>query len=146
MQDQRIDCTPDIIDRRIADDPHATRLGIDLDLTDLRAVGEAPDQYRLVGNAGQSAMHAAMAMGLVKGDAVDASVMEANASRYHGRAPDELDWTDKQRQARAMGEYLAALDETAEPNPDRKAPKVVSPSDPLSAWTDFGGCRRDDLK
>ena len=87
-----------------------------------------------------------MAMGLVKGDAVDASVMEANASRYHGRAPDELDWTDKQRQARAMGEYLAALDETAEPNPDRKAPKVVSPSDPLSAWTDFGGCRRDDLK
>jgi transposase len=37
----------------------------------------------------------AMAMGLVKGEgfAVDASVLEANASRYHGRAPDELDWT-----------------------------------------------------
>jgi transposase len=35
---------------------------------------------------------AAMAMGLVKGEgfAVDASVMEANASRYHGKAPDEL--------------------------------------------------------
>ena len=33
---------------------------------------------------------AAMAMGLVKGEgfAVDASVMEANASRYHGKAPD----------------------------------------------------------
>jgi hypothetical protein len=80
---------------------------------------------------------AAMAMGLVKGAgfAVDASVMEANASRYHGKSPDELDWTDKQRQTRAVGEYLAALDETAEPNPDRKAPKVVSPSDPSSAWT-----------
>jgi transposase len=80
---------------------------------------------------------AAMAMGLVKGEgfAVDASVLEANASRYHGKAPDEIDWTDKQRQTRAVAEYLAALDETAEPNPDRKAPKVISPSDPSSAWT-----------
>ena len=33
-----------------------------------------------------------MAAGLVKGEgfAVDASVMEANASRYHGKAPDEI--------------------------------------------------------
>ena len=79
----------------------------------------------------------AMAMGLVKGEgfAVDASVLEANASRYHGKPPDELDWSDKQRQRRAVAEYLAALDETAEPNPDRKAPKVISPSDPAAAWT-----------
>ena len=79
----------------------------------------------------------AMAMGLVKGEgfAVDASVLEANASRYHGKAPEELDWTEKQRQTRAVAEYLAALDETAEPNPDRKVPKVISPSDPSSAWT-----------
>ena len=79
----------------------------------------------------------AMAIGLVKGEgfAVDASVLEANASRYHGKAPEELDWTDKQRQTRAIAEYLAALDETAEPNPDRKVPKVISPSDPSSAWT-----------
>jgi transposase len=42
---------------------------------------------------------AAMGMGLVKGEgfAVDASVLEANASRYHGKAPDELDWSEKQR-------------------------------------------------
>ena len=35
---------------------------------------------------------ACMAKGLVKGEgfAVDASVMEANASRYHGKAPDSL--------------------------------------------------------
>ena len=80
---------------------------------------------------------AAMAMGLIKGEgfAVDASVMEANASRYHGKAPEDLAWTDKQRQARAVAEYLAALDEMAEPNPDRKPPKVISPSDPSSAWT-----------
>ena len=36
-----------------------------------------------------------MAAGLVRGEgfAVDASVMEANASRYHGKMPNELDWT-----------------------------------------------------
>jgi transposase len=80
---------------------------------------------------------AAMAMGLVKGEgfAVDASVLEANASRYHGKAPAELDWSEKRRQTRAVAEYLAALDEAAEPNPNRKVPKVISPSDPCSAWT-----------
>ena len=55
---------------------------------------------------------ACMAAGLVKaeGFAVDASVMEANASRYHGKAPNELDWTDAQRQKRAVAEYLAGLE------------------------------------
>jgi hypothetical protein len=80
--------------------------------------------------------------------------MEANASRYHGKAPDELDWTDAQRQKRAVAEYLAGLDSEIEaqteeggdsrgggsagkptPKPDRKPPKVISPSDPSSAWT-----------
>ncbi len=80
---------------------------------------------------------ACMAAGLVKGEgfAVDASVMEANASRYHGKAPEELDWTEKQREKRAVAEYLAALEAVAEPSPDRKPPKVISPSDPCSAWT-----------
>jgi hypothetical protein len=78
-----------------------------------------------------------MAMGLVKGEgfAVDASVLEPNASRYHGKAPDELDWTHKQRQTRAVAEYLAALDEVGEPDPNRKEPKAISPSDPSAAWT-----------
>jgi transposase len=49
---------------------------------------------------------AAMVMGLIKGEgfAVDASVMEANASRYHGKAADEIDWTEKQRRKRAVAE------------------------------------------
>ena len=74
--------------------------------------------------------------GLVKeeGFVVDASVIEADASRYHGVAPDEFDWTDKQRQKGAVKDYLAALDETP-PDPRRKTPKVISPSDPASAWT-----------
>jgi transposase len=80
---------------------------------------------------------ACMAAGLVKGEgfAVDASVMEANASRYHGKAPDEIAWTEPQRQKRAVREYLAVLEAEVEPNPDRKLPKVISPSDPCSAWT-----------
>ena len=80
---------------------------------------------------------ACMAAGLVKGEgfAVDASVMEANASRYHGKAPDEIVWAEPERQTRAVKEYLAALQADAEANPDRKPPKVISPSDPCSAWT-----------
>jgi transposase len=78
-----------------------------------------------------------MMAGLVKGEgfAVDASVMEANASRYHGKAPDEIIWAEPERQSRAVKEYLAALEAEAEPNPDRKTPKVISPSDPCAAWT-----------
>jgi hypothetical protein len=39
--------------------------------------------------------------------------MEANASRYRGKAPDEIDWTEKQRRKRAVAEYLAALEAEA---------------------------------
>jgi transposase len=79
---------------------------------------------------------ACMAQGLVKGEgfAVDASVMEADASRYRGKTPDEIDWSQSARQSRAVAEYLAAL-EQEEPNSDRKPPKVISLSDPASAWT-----------
>lgn len=78
-----------------------------------------------------------MASGLVRGEgfAVDASVMEANASRYHGKAPEEIVWAQPERQTRAVREYLAALEADVEPNPDRKPPKVISPSDPCAAWT-----------
>ena len=43
------------------------------------------------------------------------AVMEANASRYHGKAPNELDWTDAQRQTRTVAEYLAGLDAETKP-------------------------------
>jgi transposase len=85
----------------------------------------------------EAVVRACMDADLVKGEgfAVDASVMEADASRYHGKAPDEVDWSLPQRQTRAVKEYLTALDVDAQPNPDRKPPKVISPSDPCSAWT-----------
>jgi hypothetical protein len=77
-----------------------------------------------------------MDAGLVKGEAfaVDASVMEADASRYRGKAPDAIDWSVPERQTRAVAEFLGALDDE-DPNADRKLPKVISPVDPCSAWT-----------
>jgi transposase len=43
----------------------------------------------------EAVVKACMQAGIVKGEgfAVDASVMEADASRYHGKAPDEIDWS-----------------------------------------------------
>jgi transposase len=85
----------------------------------------------------EAVVRACMDAGLVKGEgfAVDASVMEANASRYRGKASDEIAWAEPERQTRAVKEYLAALEAETEPNPDRKLPKVISPSDPSAAWT-----------
>ena len=83
----------------------------------------------------EAVVRACMAAGLVKGVgfAVDASVLEANASRYHGKAPDEIEWAEPEHQTRAVKEYLAALEVEIEPDPDRKPPKVISPSDPCVA-------------
>ena len=77
-----------------------------------------------------------MDAGLVKGQgfAVDASVMEADASRYRGVPPEEADWSAPERQTRAVAEFLGAIDDD-DPTADRKPPKVISLSDPCSAWT-----------
>jgi transposase len=81
-------------------------------------------------------VRACMDAGLVKGEgfAVDASVMEADASRYHGVKPEEADWSAPERRTRAVAEFLEAIHDN-EPEPGRKEPKVVSLSDPCSAWT-----------
>ena len=84
----------------------------------------------------EAVVRACMDAGLVKGEgfAIDASVIEANASRYHGKAPDEIDWSVPERQTRAAAEFLAGLDDE-DPDANRKPPKLISPSDPCSAWT-----------
>jgi transposase len=84
----------------------------------------------------ESVVRRCMAAGLVRGEgfAIDASVMEADASRYHGVASNEpVDWSDPAINTRAVREYLAALDPA--PDKSRTTPKVVSLSDPCSAWT-----------
>lgn len=84
----------------------------------------------------EAVVRACMDAGLVKGEgfAVDASVMEADASRYHGKAPGEIDWSAPERQTRAVAEFLSAL-EDEDPLVKRDLPKVISPIDPCAAWT-----------
>jgi len=84
----------------------------------------------------EAVVRACMDAGLVKGQgfAVDASVMEADASRYRGVPPEEADWSAPERQTRAVAEFLGAIDDD-DPTADRKPPKVISLSDPCSAWT-----------
>jgi transposase len=81
-----------------------------------------------------------MAAGLVKGEgfAVDASVIEANASRFKRIEGAEIDWTDKQRARRPVREYLAALAGEDTPTNPERAPKALSPTDPAAAWTTRG--------
>ena len=81
-----------------------------------------------------------MEAGLVGGEgfAVDASVIEADASRFGRIEGSEIDWTDKQLSRRAIKEYVAALETGNSPlNPDQK-PKALSPTDPMAAWTRRG--------
>jgi len=78
-----------------------------------------------------------MSSGLVgaEGFAVDASVIEADASRFRRVEGAEIDWSDKQRARRAIREYIDALDSDTPPtSPDRQA-KALSPTDPAAAWT-----------
>ena len=81
-----------------------------------------------------------MTAGLVGGEgfAVDASVIEADASRFQRVKGSEVDWTDEQRASRPVSEYLVALESDSPPiNPTQK-PKAMSPSDPCAAWTTRG--------
>src|ERR1700687_4089392 len=84
----------------------------------------------------EAVVRTCMGAGLVKGEgfAVDASVIEADASRYHGKAPDEIDWSAPERQTRAVAEFRSSFEDEG-PDTDRKLPKVISPVDPCSAWT-----------
>ena len=87
-------------------------------------------------NVFEAVVRACMDAGLVKGEgfAADASVIEADASRYRGKTADEIDWSVPERQTRAVAEFLTALDDE-DIDADRKLPKVISPVDPCSAWT-----------
>ena len=81
-----------------------------------------------------------MKAGLVGGEgfAVDASVIEADASRFARVKGAKVDWSEKQLARRAVQEFVEALESDNPPiNPDQ-APKAMSPSDPCAAWTTRG--------
>ncbi len=95
------------------------------------------DVFRLIFNR---IVRQCMDGGLVKGEgfAVDASVIEADASRFQRVEGSEIDWSEEQRASRAVQEYITALESENTPtNPERK-PKALSPSDPSAAWTSRG--------
>ena len=81
-----------------------------------------------------------MEAGLVSGEgfAVDASVIEADASRFARIEGADMDWTDKQQAQRPVREYLEALDGEHSPINPRQKPKALSPTDPTAAWTTRG--------
>ncbi len=81
-----------------------------------------------------------MAAGLVRGEgfAVDASVIEADASRFKRVKGAEIDWTDEELARRPIREYLEALDGGNAPTNPERAPKAMSPTDPCAAWTTRG--------
>jgi len=88
----------------------------------------------------ESVVQGCMDAGLVGGEgfAVDASVIEADASRFKRVQGSEIDWSDEERARHPVREYLEALDGAHAPtNPERK-PKALSPVDPSAAWTTRG--------
>jgi transposase len=95
------------------------------------------DVFRLVF---ESVVSTCIEVGLVGGEgfAVDASVVEADASRYQRVEGSEVEWSDEQRAQRPVREYLAALESENPPLNPAKAPKAMSPSDPCAAWTTRG--------
>lgn len=81
-----------------------------------------------------------MDAGLVKGEgfAVDASVIEADASRFQRVEGSEIEWSEKQMARRAIREYVDALESENTPINPRQKPKAISPTDPTAAWTRRG--------
>ena len=76
----------------------------------------------------ESVVATCMKVGLVGGEgfAVDASVVEADASRYQRVEGGAVDWSDEQKAQRPVREYLAALEsENAPINPDRRQGDVA---------------------
>lgn len=88
----------------------------------------------------EEAVCGCMKAGLVGGEgfAVDASVIEADASRFRRIEGVKVDWTAQQQASRPVREYLAALASENPPVNPNKPPKAMSVSDPCAAWTTRG--------
>jgi hypothetical protein len=72
-----------------------------------------------------------------EGFAVDGSLIKADASRQTG--VDAVDWTPPEAPRRAVGEYLAVLDDAAFGAATPVVPKFIAPADPASRWTGADG-------
>jgi len=88
----------------------------------------------------EEAVCGCMTAGLVGGEgfAVDASVIEADASRFQRVEGAHVEWTQKQRSRRAIKDYVEALESQNPPTNQTRKPKAMSPTDPAAAWTTRG--------
>ncbi len=87
----------------------------------------------------EASVRRCMVEGIVGGEgfAVDASMIRADAHRQSGvTRREELDPT---KATRAVGEYLAVLDDAAFGAATEVAPKFISPTDPAARWTAAAG-------
>ncbi len=73
-----------------------------------------------------------------EGFAVDASVIEADASRFKRIKGAVIEWTDEERARRPVREFLTALESENPPINPKQEPKAMSPTDPAAAWTTRG--------
>jgi hypothetical protein len=97
----------------------------------------------------ESVLRRCMSEGLVSGEgfAIDASVIKADANRARGVPGTEvIDWNKGDGPARAVREYLAALeannpmsDRASDPPDPPTAPKNISLTDPAALWTAASG-------
>ncbi|OHX36996.1 IS5 family transposase [Methylomonas sp. LWB] len=79
-----------------------------------------------------------MTEGLVGGEgfATDASIIKADVKQQRRVASDsDIDWGDPDQATRPIREYLAALEETNDPQPT----KEISLTDPAASWTAAAG-------
>ncbi len=83
----------------------------------------------------ESVVRGCMTAGLVGGEgfAVDASVIEADASRFKRIEGAVVEWTDKERARGPVREYLTALESENPPLNPKQKPKAMSPIDPCAA-------------
>ena len=81
-----------------------------------------------------------MKAGLVGGEgfAVDASVIEADASRFQRIEGASVDWSGEELSRRPIAEYVKALESTNPTTNPERPPKAISPVDPSAAWTTRG--------
>jgi hypothetical protein len=78
-----------------------------------------------------------MASGLVKGRGIHRRRQcdRDQCEPVPRQAPNEIVWAQPERQTAPPENILAVVEAATQPNPDRKPPKVISPSDPRAAWT-----------
>jgi len=81
-----------------------------------------------------------LASGLVGGEgfAVDASVIEADASRFRRVEGADVAWTEAEQMRWPVRAYLSALNGEETPTNPARPPKALSPTDPAAAWTTRG--------